>query len=163
MQLLGALILLALTLVLLALMRRGWKNREKRIVVGELPELPAGQWRRPDSVHGIYVTTTLAGQPYERVVTRGLGLKAAVDVHVGAGGIVLERQGATDLYIPLTDLAGVTTTGGMVGKFAAADSIVVLRWSVDGTDLDTGIHIRSDADREQLLELINTALLRKAS
>lgn len=163
MQLLGALILLALTLVLLALMRRGWNNRRRRIVVDPLPGLPAGQWRGAPSTHGIYVTTTLAGQPYERVVTRGLGLKAAVDVYVDEGGIVLERQGATDLYIPFADLSGVTTTSGMVGKFAAPDSIVVLQWTVGGTALDTGIHVRSDDDRQDLLQRIDGALQGKAT
>lgn len=163
MRLLAALILLALTLVLLALMRRGWIKRGERIVVGPLPELPVGQWQNTQSTHGIYVTSTLAGQPYERVVTHGLGLKSAVDVYVEPEGIILQRQGAADLYIPLSDLSGVRTTSGMIGKFAGADSIIVLEWTAGGTALDTGIHVRSHSERQDLLDQINGALVGKAS
>lgn len=163
MQVLGVLILLLLTLVLLFLMRRGWAKRGASITVGALPELPPGEWQNAPSTRGIYVTSTLAGQPYERVVTRGLGSKSAVDVYVEPDGIVLQREGARDLYIPLSDLAQVRTTSGMIGKFAGADSIIVLQWNAGGTALDTGIHVRSHAERQHLIDRLNAALRGEAS
>lgn len=145
-------LLVVATVVILALMRRGWRNRERNIVVAELPALPAGT-ADPDAhpTPGVYVATTLAGQPYERVVARGLGAKSAVEVRVGPTGIALLRQGADDLFIPAADLQAVSTTGGMIGKVAAPDSIVVFTWRVGQTLLDTGVHIRAGAARADLL------------
>lgn len=157
-HLLAVIILLLVTVALMYLMLRGWNNRGRRIVVDELPELPAGPWQEGGSTTGIYVTTTLAGMPYERVVTRGLGVKAAVEVYVRADGVVLQRQGATDLFIPRADLQQVRTTSGMIGKFAAPDSIVVLRWSAGSTLVDTGVHIRGEEQRRDLLQRLTTLL-----
>lgn len=148
----AVLFLLALTALILVLMRRGWRNRERRIIITELPELPPGAVPATHGTHGVYVSTTLAGLPLERVVTRGLGVKSAVEVDVREDGIVLERQGAPSLFIPRASLETVGTTSGMIGKFAAADSIVVFTWSAGGTRVDTGVHIRNDADRAALFD-----------
>lgn len=154
----GVIILLLLTVVVLYLMRRGWANRGRRIVIDELPQLPAGPDPGLRPTHGIYVTTTLAGMPYERVVAKGLGVKSQVDVYVRTDGVFLGRRGATDLFIPRSDLTGVTTTSGMVGKFAAPGSIVVFQWSAGGTPVDTGVHIRGEEERAQLMEQIKNLL-----
>lgn len=160
-HLLGVLILLALTALILLAMRRGWRRRERALVITDLPELPAGTTPGSGATAGIYVTTTLAGQPYERVVTRGLGVKSAAEVEVRLDGIAISRQGARSLFLPRGRITGVGTTSGMVGKFAAPDSIVVLTWWAGDTLVDTGIHIRSAPERGDLLraarELITPA------
>jgi len=148
----AVLFLLALTALILILMRRGWRNRERRIIINDLPELPQGAVPTSHATHGIYVSTTLAGMPLERVVTRGLGVKSAVEVNVREDGIVLERQGAQNLFIPRASLEKVGTTSGMIGKFAAAGSILVFTWSAGGTRVDTGVHIRNDAERAALFD-----------
>lgn len=149
-RVLAVVLLILLTLIIFQLMRRGWRNRERRIVINDLPALPPGS-DTPPTASGVYVSTTLTGMPYERVVTRGLGVKSEVDVHVRPDGVVLERRGAPSLFIPRGDLRGVTTTGGMIGKFAAADSIVVFTWLAGDTTVDTGVHIRGGEDRARLL------------
>lgn len=148
----AVLFLLALTALILFSMRRGWRNRERRIIINDLPGLPEGAVPGAHGTHGIYVSTTLAGMPYERVVTRGLGVKSAVDVNVREDGIVLERQGARSLFIPRANLENVSTTSGMIGKFAGANSILVFTWAAGGTRVDTGVHIRNEAERAALFE-----------
>lgn len=155
---LGVIFLILLTVAILYLMRRGWQNRARKIVITELPELPPGPTSAEEATAGIYVSTTLAGMPYERVVTRGLGVKSAVAVYVRGGGVLLQRQGARDLFIPRATLTNVATTSGMIGKFAAPDSIVVLTWSAGGTPVDTGIHIRNGDARAHLLNRLTTLL-----
>src|SRR5690625_5824287 len=100
-HLLAVVILIALTLIILALMRRGWRNREKAITISHLPPLPPGPTPNEPGVTGVYVSTTLAGQPLERVVTKGLGVKSPVRVFIRDDGVLLERRGATSLFIPL--------------------------------------------------------------
>jgi len=153
-QLFAVLILLALTLVLLWLMRRGWRNRERAIRISELPALPPGPTPREQGTSGVYVATTLAGQPLERVVTRGLGVRSRVIVFVRDTGVILQRQGANSLFIPFSHLHEVGTTGGMIGKVAAPDSIIVFTWNVGDTLVDTGVHIRDTSARLTLLDHI---------
>ncbi len=154
----GVLFLILLTAVLLLLMRRGWANRERRIVISDLPQLPPGPTAGVGPSRGIYVASTLAGLPYERVVAKGLGVKSAVDIFVRDDGVLLERQGANSLFIPRKDLKQIQTTGGMIGKFAAPGSIVVLQWFAAGTLLDTGVHIRDHAERQELINRLNNLL-----
>lgn len=149
---LAILILAAVTVLIFVGMRRGWRTRERSVLIQDLPALPPGTTlEQTPGTSGIYVSTTLAGKPLERVVTLGLGTRSAVQVHVDPAGVLLARTGAQDLFIPAPALTGIRTTGGMIGKVAAADSIIVLTWSSDAIALDTGVHIRSDADRAHLL------------
>src|SRR5699024_4811773 len=126
--------------------------RERRIIITDLPELPPGAVPATHGTHGVYASTTLAGLPLERVVTRRLGVKSAVEANVREDGLVLERQGAPRLLMPRASLETVGTTSGMIGQFAAADSIVVCTWSAGGTRVDTGVHIRNAADRAALFD-----------
>jgi len=75
-------LLILLTLGLMYFMLSGWQSRGKKIPLEELPPLPPGDWREREGTRGIYVSTTLAGLRFERVVSQGLGVKAAAVVHV---------------------------------------------------------------------------------
>ncbi len=155
-------ILVGITIGIMYLMLHGWNARTRKIDIEALPELPAETDEDAPTTSGIYVTSTLAGQPYERVTAQGLGVKAAVDVVVREDGVLLRRQGADDLFIPRLSLHQIGRTAGMIGKFAAPGSIVVIRWKLDDLMLDTGIHVRSDAPREILIEQL-TALIDEPS
>lgn len=143
-----------MTVGIMYLMLHGWNSRTRKIQIEALPSVPEESTEGAVRTHGIYVTSTLAAQPYERITAQGLGVKSAVEVIVRADGVLLLRQGAADLFIPLTLLQRVGVTSGMIGKFAAPGSIVVLRWTLDALALDTGIHIRSDEARAALIEQI---------
>lgn len=156
---LAVLLLTGLTVGLMLLMFRGWNNRGRKIVINDLPALPDSRDEAEYTVEGIYVSSTLEALPYERVVSQHLGIKAAVVVHVRTDGVLLQRQGATDIFIPKERLKEVGRTAGMIGKFAAHGSIVVLRWDPDGaTTIDSGIHIRSDEVRQEFLTALRTLL-----
>lgn len=157
-QLLAVAILLAFTVGLMYLMLLGWNRRSNRIEIEPLPEIPTVLDPQGDRTTGVYVTSTLAGQPYERVVSQGLGVKSAAEVSVLSDGVLIKREGASDLFVPLGALKEVGRTAGMIGKFAAPGSIVVLRWVWGDTFLDTGVHVRSDTARKVLFDQLTTAL-----
>src|SRR5699024_9775329 len=73
-------VLAVVTLVLLLGMLRGWRARSRRHPVPELPALPAAPHEPP--IEGVYVASTLAGRPWERVVARGLGTRSAVEIRI---------------------------------------------------------------------------------
>ena len=152
-------VLAVVTLVLLLGMLRGWRARSRRHPVPELPALPAAPHEPP--IEGVYVASTLAGRPWERVVARGLGTRSAVEIRIvepgpndSGGGVLLTRRGARDVFIPGTDLRGVRRASVMIGKVVEADGLVVLTWQVGDTLLDTGLRTRYASERPLLYDRI---------
>lgn len=152
-------VLAAITLLLFVAMYRGWRARSRRLAVPELPALPAAPHDPP--IEGVYVATTLADQPWERVVARGLGTRSTVEIRVlgpgpdgAGGGVLLTRRGARDIFVPATRLRGVRRASGMIGKVVETDGLVVLTWQVGDTILDTGLRTRYAAERPLLYDRI---------
>jgi hypothetical protein len=123
----------------------GWRHRAGRQT--DLPALPAV----PDDlgpdlvppVTGMYVSTTTAGSWQDRIVAHGLGRRAAGAIRLSDEGVCIERDGEADIFIPTADLVAVTTAPGIAGKvIGQSDGILVVRWSLGDTLLDSGF--RSD-------------------
>ena len=158
-EVVAVLLLVALVPLLWWLMLRGWRSRARR--QGELTAPPAppadrGAQVLPD-VEGSYVTTTLGGASLERVVPHGLGVPSQVVAHVSTAGVLLERRGAPDLWLPADALTGVRLQRGIIGKTVDAEGLVVLSWQHDGTSLDTGLRVRHEAERQPFVDAV-TAL-----
>jgi hypothetical protein len=144
---LGLLLLLAL---LVYGLYAGWRHRAARQSgLAELPVLPTDLG--PDLVApmtGLYVSTTTAGNWQDRVVARGLGRRAAGAARLSAEGVCIERDGESDIFLPVTDLVEVTTAPGIAGKvIGQADGIVIVRWRLGGVALDSGFRA-DDPDRQ---------------
>jgi hypothetical protein len=145
-------------------MRAGWQHRGQRTAAA-VPDLPAVPSADDPSlgatlmgpVDGTYVSSTVSGDWLERVVARDLGARSAAVVHVLAGGVRIERPGATDLFIPAATLRAAGTTPGMAGKYVGGQGLVVLTWqppAEGAATLDTGLRLRRAADREPLLAAV---------
>lgn len=157
-----AALLIAVVLVplLWALLWLGWRGRARR--QGGLAPLPPVPDEVPEDVledvEAVYVTSTLAGQPLERVVARGLGVRSNAAVRVSRSGVLVARQGAPDVWIPAGALLGVRRERGMVGKVVEREGLVVIRWQLGDTDLDTGLRVRRSEDRDRLVAAVTTLL-----
>lgn len=157
--------LLALLLVAAMLgMRAGWRARTRR--TGELvhdlpvasPDLGAA---RTEPLESVYVSSTRAGDWLDRVTAHDLGERSAAAVQVWDAGVVVAREGTTDVFVPAGSLRGAATAPGMAGKFVGRDGLVVLTWQPDPTDergLDTGIHLRHPADRQVLVAAVRALI-----
>lgn len=147
-------VLLALVPGVWWLMLRGWRSRLREQAAGlELPEpaTPPEDGFLPGAVEAVYVSTTLAGQPFERVVVHGLGGRSAASVGVADGALVVLRRGARWFSVPAGDVVGVDRRRGQVGKFVAGrGGLVVVTWRLGGVELDTALHVRRRADADAL-------------
>jgi hypothetical protein len=139
-------------------MYRGWRNRQARQAgLAPLPELPVGD--RTRGIEGVYVATTTAGDWMDRIAVHELGVRSNGDLAVSAAGLIFHRQGATDVFIPVDHLTGVRTDRGIAGKVTAeASGLVVVTWSHDGKELDTGFRPRRKADTVPLTDSISTLI-----
>ena len=182
-------ILLALVPLVYAAMRRGWRRRERAGEAAGLPE-PAAPPEPPDPdeelAEAVYVSTTVAGAPFERVVAHGLGSRSGAGVGVvsgagggmgggagdgtgggvgdgtGGGALVVRRDGARSLLVPAADLVGVGRRRGQVGKFVAGrGGLVVVTWRLGETTVDTALHLRDPRDAQDLVVAV-AALVRPA-
>ncbi|MET7280252.1 hypothetical protein ABZS29_18595 [Kribbella sp. NPDC005582] len=138
-------------------MYRGWRNRQARqSALAPLPEVPADTTR---GVEGVYVATTSAGDWMDRIAVHELGVRSTADLAVIEDGLIFHRQGAADVFIPAGHLTAVRTDRGIAGKVTAEKSgLVVVTWSHDGRELDTGFRPRRKADTEPLTASIATLI-----
>jgi hypothetical protein len=138
-------------------MYRGWRNRQQRQVdLAPLPAVPEG---KVSGVEGVYVATTTAGDWMDRIAVHELGVRSTADLAVSEAGLIFHRQGAADVFIPVDHLTGVRTDRGIAGKVTAeASGLVVVTWTHDGHELDTGFRPRRKADTAQLTESISTLI-----
>ncbi|HEX2903096.1 MAG TPA: transporter [Jatrophihabitans sp.] len=142
---LGCIVLFAL---LLLAMRWGWRNRASRQAA--LPELPTPPGELGTDLvaplTGLYVGTTVATRWQDRIVVHGLGVRADASARLARQGVLIERQGAPDIFLPIGQLSDARLEPALAGKVVGRGGLLVLRWQHGGQLLDTGI--RGD-DRSQ--------------
>lgn len=135
----GFLILWAVSLLL---MYRGWHSRKRRqaLAVGELPMVPSNlgaQLLEPST--GLYVGSTLAPSWQDRIAVGDLGHRATAEITRFERGILLERDGASAIWIPQRSVRAIRTERGLAGKVMTRDGLLVIRWVLPtGTEIDTG-------------------------
>ncbi|CCW12107.1 integral membrane protein [Rhodococcus aetherivorans] len=132
----------ALWVVLALLMWKGWRGRGRRQAdaVGALPPVPAelGEQLVAPST-GLYVGSTLAPSWQDRIAVGDLGHRAAGELSRYRAGVLLERDGASPIWIPQDSIRAIRTERGLAGKVMTKDGVLVIRWQLpSGTEIDTG-------------------------
>ncbi len=150
---------LALLLVGLWGMRRGWIARQDR--QADVPAPPDA----PMHVHGgraiagQYVATTTAGDLLDRIVAHGLGSRGRAQMLLSAEGALIRRVGEGPLWIPRGDIRDVRLGSGQAQKAFERGGLILITWSLGGRLVDTGF--RADDPDQHLaaaseLELLAT-------
>jgi hypothetical protein len=139
-RLLLVLICVALVVLALAGMRRGWRNRLRR--QAELAPLPAvpelGELLAP-ALAGLYVGTAFSSSWQDRVVHAGLGARADSTATLHPEGVLVDRTGAAPIFVPSDAIESVRLAPGLAGKVMGAGGLLVIRWRLGTAVLDTGI------------------------
>ncbi|KOV37441.1 membrane protein [Streptomyces sp. XY431] len=129
------------------LMRQGWNWR--RTLQSGIPPLPAVPERAGRTIlesSGRYHGTTTAGNWLDRVVAHGLGTRSRADLTLGENGLLVQRPGDVDFWIPAEHLIGARTDSGIAGKVVPS-GLLVVTWTLPGpsaggtstgTDVDSG-------------------------
>lgn len=159
----GIVVLAVLTAAVLGAMWWGWARRGTRtasLVPGLPAVVPATERGRElcSPVEATYVSTTLAGSWLDRVVAHGLGVRSAAVVQVHEAGVMIARQGAPDLFVPAGALDDAQLAPGIAGKVVGGRRMVVVRWRIGETQLDTGLLPRRHADRESVMAALTAVV-----
>jgi hypothetical protein len=128
------------------LMWRGWKKRQARQAdLPPLTEVPAGMFSG-EGVEAVYVSSTSEGDWLDRIAVHGLGERSNARVHVAPEGVLFEREGSSDIFIPAAAVRGVRLATGMAGKYLREEGLVVITWQHGDRTLDTGVKPRHGTD-----------------
>lgn len=153
----GALVMagasLTLAVLLFRLMWRGWRARAQRQtdVVGELPVTPAERGDMViEPVEGLYVGSTIAPDWQDRIAVGDLGYRATATLTRYSRGILLERSGTGEIWIPADAITEIRTAKALAGKVLTHDGILAIRWRLpSGTEIDTGFLARPRSEYEE--------------
>ncbi|MFC7343760.1 transporter [Saccharopolyspora griseoalba] len=122
-------------------MRRGWLARARR-QSAELPAFPTppaepGEEALPAET-GMYVGTTKADDWQDRVAVGDIGHRANGTARLHDRGVLIERDGASALWIPAESVVDARLDHKLANKVVPGAGLVVVTWRLGDHLLDTG-------------------------
>jgi len=158
--LIGSLALAAVLAILVAFfirqMMRGWLNRARRqaATIGALPTLPdtVGPALIPP-MKGLYVGSTLVPSWLDRIAVGDLGFRSKATITRYAEGIMVQRSGASPIWIPDESIVVIRAERGIAGKALTHEGILAIRWRLpSGAEIDTGFRADNRGDYQPWLQ-----------
>lgn len=95
----------------------------------------------------LYVATTFAGRPLDRVVGHGLAHRGLATVEVDSTGVRIYRTGEKGFQILSSKLLGVSRTNAVIDRAVEKDGLVTIRWDLGGTEVETHLRFVVSSDR----------------
>lgn len=148
----AASILAAFGLALIVLMLRSWRRQTQQSFLQSLPEVPQAQWS--EGIEATYVSTIRAGEKFQRVADQTLGQRAHCHVRTSPLGVLIQRDGARDLFIAYSQLQRTYQAPGMIGKTVGGQGLLILHWRHLDRELETGLRIRHKQALAHLVSLL---------
>jgi hypothetical protein len=146
------LLVMALFVAFVVLMIVGWNTRKRRQRGIAAPDtVPAEIGAVHGEFEGLYVSTTLDGQPLNRVVVRGLGYRARASITVAEAGVVLALRGGEPIFIRSSVIREVTRARYTIDRVVEEGGLVLLAWNLGDTAVDS--YLRLD-ESQKLIDAI---------
>ncbi|GAA4848231.1 PH-like domain-containing protein [Saccharopolyspora rosea] len=141
-RLVWVLALVVLAALVFYAMRRGWVNRA-RTQAAQLPDFPAAPAEPPGdellpAATGMYVGTTRADDWQDRIAVGDVGHRANATARLYRSGLLLERTGATALWVPAESVVDARLDHKLANKVVPGAGLVVVTWRLGEHLLDTG-------------------------
>lgn len=139
--------------VLVSLAVLGWmlRRRRQRAIPTTAP-MPADVGVLVGEFDGLYVSTTLDGQPLNRVAVRGLGFRARATIAVTETGVILALPG-NNVFIPRESIREATTANYTIDRVVEPEGLVLLAWTLGTTKLDSYLRV---AETHELLAALTS-------
>ena len=149
--------------VIIGLAVLGWTTRRRRQRNIPAPQpMPADVGEVMAEFEGFYVSTTLDGQPLNRVAVRGLGFRARATIAVTERGLILALPG-NNVFIPRQDIREVTRSNYTIDRVVEPGGLVLLAWTLGETKLDSYLRVEEPGQlAEAISKLVPTNTRRTA-
>jgi hypothetical protein len=149
--------------VIIGLAILGWtmRRRRQRNIPAPAP-MPSDIGELRGEFDGFYVSTTLDGQPLNRVAVRGLGFRARATIAVADRGVVLALPG-NNVFIPRDTIREVTRSNYTIDRVVEPGGLVLLAWALGDTKLDSYLRVEQTEELVRALtSLLTTSTGKKA-
>ena len=138
------------------LMLKGWRGRQRR--QGDLPPPPPPP-ADPGTVvvgatPGLFVGTVFAGDWLDRVAVHRLSDRAAGWLTVRSDGVLLDREGSGDLWLPYDAIEDAAPGEALAGKVVGREGMLVLTWRLGGRVLQSGFRADDHAAHRRLADAV---------
>lgn len=156
-RLLPAGIVLGVLALLLVGMWLAWRARSRRDA-----GVPAGRPLPADGIHPVlttlvlYVATTKAGQPLERLAIRGLAFRASADLTVATEGVVLSVPGQDPIFLASDQIISAEPATWTIDRVVEADGLLSVRWRSAGADLDSYLRVIDPTQHPRVLDALSS-------
>jgi hypothetical protein len=156
-------VMVLIILGVMLLMLRSWRKMRRGDRFG-LVDLPAPMILAPqgfmpgEGIDALFLGTSVHGQWLSKVLIHDLGTRSRARVSWDPHGILFERSGASDVYIPRTSLVEVTLGSGVAGTVRAKDSVVIFVWDLGTHRLATGVRADTAQGHQQLIGLLESEM-----
>ncbi|MFE9249461.1 hypothetical protein [Streptomyces sp. NPDC007088] len=148
-------LLLVITLVYW-LMRQGWKWRGTLQSDLPAPPGPPAEPGEPSrTLSGRYHGSTTAGQWLDRIVAHGLGTRSRAELSLTPAGLLVERPGARDFFVPTAALREARLDKGIAGKVLAEGGLLVVTWALGDRLIDSGFRSDRSAEHPEWVAALN--------
>lgn len=145
--------MIALMALSLGLALWGWRRRlgryrgEAEALVREVPTSAA-----KIQLNSLYVATTEAGDPLERVAAGPLSYRAKARLAVHPEGLVVRIPGEDAVLFPADGLQAGRATW-TIDRVVETDGLVMVRWTLAGRDVDSYFRI-VDGDADAFIDAL---------
>ncbi|MDZ8172731.1 PH-like domain-containing protein [Microbacterium xanthum] len=142
-------VVMAVAVALLVLAAIGWwrRSRRDRGLVPPVGRIPEGALER-DRFRVLYVATTRADEPLERLAIRGMGFRAAAELIITERGVALHLAGEQPLFFSRPRLVAVDQSTVAIDRVVERDGLVRLIWRIsDDTVVDTYLRPQDSSAR----------------
>jgi hypothetical protein len=145
-------IVIAVLFLLLALMGLGWRTRKRA-----QRDLPAPRPAPEDvgpalgTFDGRYVATCRSGDPLDRIAVHGLGFRSSASVTVADDGLLVQRPGADDLWIPGPDVRAARRATWTIDRVVEEGGLDLVEWTLGDSPVDSYFRMAEPAAFESAL------------
>lgn len=152
-----------LTLVVIAIillsvygMFRGWRKKFKANLAPIQNDIPAGANAISPKVAARFAGTTTANNWLDRITNYELGTPRGIDFQVFDQGIYFTDTQEFKLWISKEQISQVRTGRGIAGDVVEKDGMLIFTWQLGETLLDTGVRVSRHADHELIVTALNS-------
>lgn len=127
-ELVGALVGVLVVGLAAWLMWRSWRRRSRRDASVGAYAVPGGLGAPTVEAEALYVATTPAGSPLERLALPGLAFRGAARVEVHPEGVLLRIVGEQPSFVPASALVGAGTASYAIDRGVEPEGLVAITW-----------------------------------
>lgn len=98
-----------------------------------------------------YVATTFEDEPLKRIWAYGLGARGRAEVSARNDGVLVERVGESDLFIPSSSIRVIGTNAATIDRATEAGGLVQIVWRLGEANLITSLRFVNVADQRAFL------------